>query len=328
MYQAYPSSVDPNLVLYADFQAPPEPRPILVTTHGWHGRVKTTHADNVSVRAAAADWFRIAVEMRGRGDSGGKPDANGWELQDVVDAVTFAKQRYADRIQDPDRIVLSGGSGGGANVFGLLGKFPDFFSRALSECGISDFARWYRNDAVGEFRDELDVWVGVSPDADPEAYASRSGLTTAGNLCTPLIVFHGDRDPRCPVEQSRLYVDAVRRAGKGDRIAYYELKGVGHPGHYGGATPDQLAFRRETGKAFLAVPSERPALPSKGRLTVGGFLKARPFELILDDANRVAEFHYDLDRETFALHALKPLGARLRLRRPDGRWDERRLTAG
>ncbi len=327
MYQAYPSSVEEGLTLFADFRVPAEPRPLLVTTHGWHGQIKKAHADNVDTGAPDQDWFVIYVEMRGRGDSGGKPDCNGWELQDVVDAVEFAKRRYAEHIRDPHLVTLTGGSGGGSNVMGLLGKFPDYFCRAKAECGISDFALWYRNDQVGEFRDEMDVWMGTTPDRDPEAYASRGGLTLAGNLCTPLIIFHGDQDRRVPVEQARRYVDALRRTGKGELVSYFELKGVGHPGHYGGATPAQDEFRLTAGAAFLADQPVPVSIPEKGYLVVGGYLKTHDFEVVLESVNRVAEIHYNLNTDSFVLHALKPCKARLRVRQPDDGWAERELTS-
>jgi pimeloyl-ACP methyl ester carboxylesterase len=327
MYQAYPSSVQEGLVLYADFKVPAEPRPVLVAMHGWHGQIKKAHSDNMAANAKDGDWFTIAVEMRGRGDSGGKPDCNGWELQDVVDAVEFAKRTYADRILEPERITLTGGSGGGGNVMALLGKFPDYFHRAKAECGIGDYGLWYRNDKVGEFRDEMDVWMGTTPELDPEAYASRGGVTTAGNLCTPVILFHGDSDPRVPVEHSRLFVNATRRAGKGHLVSYYELKGVGHPGHYGGSTPAQEEFRLLTGDAFLKSGPLPEPLPGKGYLTVAGYVKTRPFEVTLENINRVAEIHYNLEKDAFTLHALKPCAARLRIRRQDESWETRELTS-
>lgn len=43
-------------------------------------------------------------------------------------------------------------------------------------CGITDYAVWYEQDEIGEFRDELDIWIGCSPDDDAMAYRSRSGL--------------------------------------------------------------------------------------------------------------------------------------------------------
>lgn len=327
MYQAYPSRVQKDLTLFADFAVPDQPRRLVVTTHGWHGQIKKAHSDNVPTGVTDQAWFQISVEMRGRGDSQGKPDCNGWELQDVVDAVEFAKQTYADRIADPERVTLIGGSGGGGNVMGLLGKFPDYFCRARAECGIGDYGVWYKNDKVGEFRDEMDVWMGTTPERDPEAYASRSGAVTACNLLTPVIVFHGDRDPRVPVEQARLFVEAARRAGKGHLVEYYELKGVGTPGHYGGITPAQEAFRVKKGEEFLLQDPQVPVMPPKGVFMVGGYIKTRFFEVELENINRVAELHYNLDKNRFALHALTPCAAVLRIPKADGTWESRDLNS-
>jgi pimeloyl-ACP methyl ester carboxylesterase len=327
VYLPYPSTVQPGLTLYADFKVPAEPRRLLVNTHGWHGQIKKAHSDNVPAETPEADWLSIAVEMRGRGDSGGKPDCNGWELQDVVDAVHFARREFRDKILDPHLVTLIGGSGGGGNVMGLVGKFPDFFCRARVECGIGDYGLWYRNDTVGEFRDEMDVWMGTTPDIDPEAYASRGGATTAGNLCTPLLIFHGDSDNRVPVEQSRVFVDAARRAGKGHLVSYFELKGVGNPGHYGGATPAQNDFRVKTGETFIRAEPQAVAIPEKAVFMVGGFIRTRHFEVELESINRVAELHVDLTKNLFKLYALKRCSAKLRVRLSDGRWENRELAS-
>ncbi|MCX7824871.1 MAG: prolyl oligopeptidase family serine peptidase [Verrucomicrobiae bacterium] len=200
-YRAYPSSQDPSPKLYANFIKPDQPRPILLSMHGWHGQAKRKHADNVET-VTSQPWFVIEPDMRGRGDSTGKPDANGWELQDAVDAVEFAKKEYAPLIATPECVYLTGGSGGGGNVLGLVGKFPDYFCAAVCECGISDYGLWFEHDRKGEFRDELEGkgWIGGTPRTNPEAYASRGGLTTVSNLLTPLAITHGELDPRCPVE--------------------------------------------------------------------------------------------------------------------------------
>jgi len=321
LYLPYPSTVEPRLTLFARFDVPDEPRPLLLSMHGWHGQIKTEHPDNVNP-ANPSEWFVIRPEMRGRGDSGGRPDCNGWELQDAVDAVLFARQKFADRIRDPELVRLTGGSGGGGNVMAMVGKFPDFFCGAKSECGVSDYALWYRNDQKGEFRDEMDVWIGTTPAQDPEAYASRSGISLAENLCTPILLFHGELDERVPAEQSRLFVEAVRRAEKGHLLSYYEFKGVGRPGHYSGMTSAQEEFRLKTGTEFLRAANRIVSIPEKGRFMVGGYLKTRRFEIVLESLNRLAEIEYDLSRSFFRLHALTPLKAVLKLPEKDGSWNE------
>ena len=208
-YLDYPSRVDPQLRLFARFECTAPSGILLVNMHGWHGAVKKPHTDDVP-DPLAKNYFVISPEMRGRGDATGQPDCNGWELQDVIDAVEFARRHYRDRIASPELVFLSGGSGGGGNVFALIGKFPDTFAAARAYYGISDYALWHTFDRKGEFRDELEgingkdpkgrpPWIGGSPETNPEAYRSRGGLTTVANLLTPTLVFHGADDARVPV---------------------------------------------------------------------------------------------------------------------------------
>jgi pimeloyl-ACP methyl ester carboxylesterase len=283
--------------------------------HGWHGQVKASHPDNVAP-PRCREWFLIEPEMRGRGDSTGKQDANGWELHDVVDAVEFAKAHFADSIADPDAIHLIGGSGGGGNTLGLVGKFPDYFCTAVCECGISDYALWFEEDAVGEFRDELETagWIGGSPATEPEAYASRGGLTTLDNLLTPLALVHGDLDARCRVNQARRYVETAQRRGKGALIDYLELRSVGGLGHYDGMTPEQNRQREEFINRHLATHRRPIRIPTRGAFVVAGYLKTKEFQVILPSINRIARLEYDLEAPRFVLSAEWEGPATLRFR--------------
>jgi pimeloyl-ACP methyl ester carboxylesterase len=321
-YREYPSSQDPNLKLYANFVVPGRPRPILVLMHGWHGRAKGEHADILGWRNAD-DWFVIEPDMRGRGDSTGRPDANGWELQDVVDAVEFAKKNYAGAIATPECVRLWGGSGGGGNTLALLGKFPDYFCAAASEFGISDYGRWFDEDATGEFRDEMEGqgWIGGTPESNREAYASRGGLTTVRNLRTPLVLVHGTGDQACPVVQTRSYVDRARAIGKSGLVDYLEFEGVGGRGHLDFMTPQQTARRQAFVDAHLAAPREPARIPPRGRMVVAGYLKTREFEVVLDGIDHVGEIEYDLEAGRFEIRAFTARHAVFR-RRTDKGWTE------
>jgi pimeloyl-ACP methyl ester carboxylesterase len=262
--------------------------------------------------------------MRGRGDSTGKPDANGWELNDVVDAVEFAKKTYASRIAAPELVYLTGGSGGGGNVLGLVGKFPDYFCSAVCLAGISDYGLWYQEDQKGEFRDELEKagWIGGTPVSNPEGYASRGGLTTVGNLLTPLLLIHGELDDRCRVNQARNYVEKARGAGKESLVDYLELSGTGIKGHFGGITPQQNQEMRARQKAHLAAHGQPIEIPPKGRFVVAGYLKTKRFEVVLDHIDHVAEVVYDLEAGRFDIRARAAKTATVKVNH-GGKWTER-----
>lgn len=319
MYLEYPSTQDPALKLFAAFEPAREPRPMMVYMHGWHGQIKKSHSDNVNEQAEQG-WFSIRPEMRGRGDSTGRPDCNGWELQDVVDAVEFARRTFVGRILHPELVYLRGGSGGGGNVFAQVGKFPDYFCRAHSSCGISDYEQWYREDTMGEFRDEMNPWIGCSPDENAEAYASRSGLATVQNLMIPLQVVHGETDIRVPSAHSRRFVQKAAALGKGNLVEYHELKGVGTRNHWGGITPEQEKFIDDVSREFMARPTREAFIPCRGSLAIAGYLKTRSFEVILDSIDRVGMVSYDLDASRFDIAAPTAKTALLRVRTSEGEW--------
>ncbi|MBQ8174491.1 MAG: prolyl oligopeptidase family serine peptidase [Clostridia bacterium] len=308
----YESSVTPDIKLAMTVYKPEKPANISVTTHGWHMSMEKYEPREDKPYSSG---LSIHVDMRGRAFSEGKPDCNGYELMDVIDAVEYVKKHYADYILDPAVVFLIGGSGGGGNVYELLNKFPDYFVSAAAMFGISDYARWYQDDyAVGEFRDEMDVWIGCSPDENPMAYQSRSGLHGVKNLLTPLFIGHGETDERVQICQARLYVDAAEKAGKGDLISYYEMKGVGTRNHTGNITDEQKAtmgrMRNENFK--YTTPIE---IPEKGSFWVHGYLVTKHFEVWLDSIDKVADLTYDLASGSFELTCPVPVTYKIILKK-------------
>ncbi len=286
----YPSSINPNISLGAIVFKPPVKGHILVNIHGWHGSISQKQLES---KAPKSDKFLIVdVDMRGRAFSDGEPDCNGLELIDVIDAVEFVKREYEDHIYDESSVYLWAGSGGGGNVMTLINKFPDYFTAACAECGISDYALWYRGDILGEFRDEMDVWIGKSPEDDPDAYMARSGYYLCQNQLTPLILVHGELDERVPAEHSRRYMGRAVELGK--PCEYMELEGVGGRAHYSNASPHMLNDIKRRVEDFLLSHREPRSLSDKGQMAVGGYLKTEKFAIWLESIDHYALIEYDL----------------------------------
>lgn len=296
----YESSRTPGIQLAARILKPAKPGYILASTHGWHMGIRGfTPMDQPQDESA---YLRVEVDMRGRPHSEGEADCNGWELYDIIDAIDYVRRHYADYILDPDIVYFEAGSGGGGNALSIVGKFPDTFAAATSLCGMSDYALWYRQDEVGEFRDELDVWIGCSPEANPMAYESRSGLTTVVNLQTPIYIVHGEADSRVPSEHSRRFVARAADAGKGRLVRYRELPDVGRQGHWGGATEEMLALIAAESEEHRQLHRSPVELAVKGRLTVAGYIFTRRFSVVLDSIDKVATLVYDLDSGAVELY--------------------------
>ncbi len=266
---------------------PLKPSPILLLSHGWHMSVKppTKEAQNPD-----KNFLTVQVDMRGRKYSTGKQDCNGYELYDFYDAYNYVIKYYQSYISDPTQVYYSGSSGGGGNGFALVGKFPDLFCSANIGCGISDYVEWYNGDSIGEFRDEMLLWIGFSPKDNPEAYASRSGITTVQNILTPTYITHGETDVRVPVTHARRFVQKAKELDK--EIHYLELKNVGTRSHWGKITREQEIEKREFQANALSYKSP-PVLPEKGRLIVAGYIVTKHFSVFLNSINSVCEIEYD-----------------------------------
>ncbi len=285
----YPSTRDPGTMLAMRVCKPEKPGFILATTHGWHMTIPSFEEYD----RAQSDYLYVEVDMRGRAHSQGAPDCNGWELYDIIDAIEYTKRAYAEYILDPEVVYFDAGSGGGGNAFALAGKFPDYFAHISALCGISDYALWYDNDRVGEFRDELNIWIG--PREKETAYRSRSGLALVENLCAPMCIVHGETDVRVPSEHARRFVAAAQAAGHGDLVQYWEIPGVGTQEHWGNATPEQLALIDSFCEDGRRANRSPVSIPRKGCMTVGGYLFTKGFSVILQDPDAVARVEYDLD---------------------------------
>ncbi|WP_127579083.1 alpha/beta hydrolase family protein [Paenibacillus koleovorans] len=307
-YLLYASSVTPGIRLGMNVIKPKQPGHLLVQLHGWHMSMPKPER-----REGPSDcpYLIVQVDMRGRAFSEGEADCNGLELVDIYDAVQSARLEYSEYLLPEASVYLEGGSGGGGNVLAAIAKFPDLFAAATALYGISDYARWYNQDQTGEFRDDMDIWIGCRPEQDMERYQARSGIHLAVNLITPLYIAHGSGDIRVPVTHSRDYVEELVRLGKAHLVRYDELTGVGARGHLANATADQLRRMAEASERNRREHRSRLQLPPRGILAVGGYLYTRLFRIMLDNVNALAVLEYDADMRQIRVSASQPYGYRM-----------------
>ena len=290
-FRLVPSSVTEGVSFAIRVLKPQKPSFILLGTHGWHMSIpRFTPMD-----APKSDYLTVDVDMRGRAFSTGKPDCNGLELYDIYDAYRFVLREYSDYIIEGGPVYFESGSGGGGNALAVAGKFPDLFSAVNSLSPMADYEAWYRGDEIGEFRDEMDVWIGKTPDEDKEAYAARSGVTVIPNLLTSVQICHGTTDIRVPFPPSEVYYQKAKALGK--RVSLLRLHGVGTRDHYGNITPRQQQLMASKCKQNLTSHRDLIEIPPTGEFLVAGFLVTKHFE-VWTDVDRVVRIRYDLSTRT------------------------------
>ncbi|MGG1514300.1 prolyl oligopeptidase family serine peptidase [Paenibacillus oryzisoli] len=314
-FRYYASSVTPAIKLAVNVLKPVTGKPasMLVKLHGWHMSMPEPQKRDAPSEHTE-EYLIVQVDMRGRAFSEGEADCNGYELMDAYDAIEFVKSEYAAYLSDPEIVYLEGGSGGGGNVLAMLGKFPDTFAAASAFYPISDYARWYGQDQTGEFRDDMDIWIGCTPDEELERYEARSGLHLAGNLQTPLYMVHGDGDIRVPVAHARAYASRAQDLGKARLVQYEELPGVGGQGHLDGITAERLTAMQQAADSHRRCHDKPVSIPDQGTLRIGGYLYTKHFQIVLDSLNYVAEVAYCLSAGTYEIRAERPYPYTLWLR--------------
>ena len=138
----------------------------------------------------------------------------GEKMQDDKD--DGARWMVREGIAHADRIALFGYSYGGYAAMAASVRPDSPYQCAIAGAGLSElrtfdkityrspFTREYQNPTIG----------GLSP------------LDHAEEATLPIYIFHGDRDQRVPIEQSRKFANALKRAGKD--VKYQEIVDLWH----------------------------------------------------------------------------------------------------
>jgi dipeptidyl aminopeptidase/acylaminoacyl peptidase len=95
---------------------------------------------------------------------------------------------------DPQRLGVTGGSGGGVLTNWIVTQ-TDRFAAAVSQRSIADWsAFWYTAD----FTLFQPTWFRAAPWQDPKDFAARSAITFIDKVKTPLMLIEGEQDLRTP----------------------------------------------------------------------------------------------------------------------------------
>ncbi len=131
-------------------------------------------------------------------------------------------------IIDAKRACIVGGSYGGYAALWGATRNPERYRCAASFAGVSDLGRQlkYQIDfrVSKRYRKDWRRTVLGAPDFDTRTV---SPLFTIDQLKVPLLLVHGDADQTVPYRQSKLYAEALRKAGKTFEFYTYAKEGHG-----------------------------------------------------------------------------------------------------
>ncbi len=108
---------------------------------------------------------------------------------------------------DPERLFVTGGSGGGTLSAWIVGKTDRFKAAVVAKPVIN----WQSFSLTADFYNFFaKYWFGAMPWEEPDAYWKRSPLSLVGNVTTPTMLLTGEADYRTPMSETEQYYQALK----------------------------------------------------------------------------------------------------------------------
>jgi dipeptidyl aminopeptidase/acylaminoacyl peptidase len=185
-----------------------------------HGGPAGTHSNTFSASSRIYPWPLYAQKgyaillpnPRGSGGYGGEfraanvRDWGGKDYQDIMAGVDALIERG---VADKNRLAVCGWSYGGFMTSTVVTK-TDRFRAAVVGAGVTDLISMAGTCDIPEFnRDYFGAW----PWEDPQEYVEHSAVLHAGEVRTPTLVVHGEKDDRVPPSQGWEFYSALRKVG-------------------------------------------------------------------------------------------------------------------
>jgi len=111
---------------------------------------------------------------------------------------------------EPGKVAVKGGSYGGYMTMAGITEYPNLFAAAVNTVGITNFVTFLEKTA--DYRRSLRE-AEYGPLSDRPFLESISPLNKADRIETPLLVVHGENDPRVPVGEARQIAAAITAKG-------------------------------------------------------------------------------------------------------------------
>jgi dipeptidyl aminopeptidase/acylaminoacyl peptidase len=202
--------------------------PMVVIPHGGpFGVFDTGDFDEESQILADAGYAVLRVNFRGSGNYGrsfehaGARQWGGKMQDDVTDATRWAIEQ---KIADPQRICIYGGSYGGYSAMMGLAREPDLYRCGVGYAGVYDLPLRYRALArrANYLKSWYTDWIG-----SPETLEAISPDHLAAAIKRPVLLAAGGEDFIAPIEHSRKMEKALTAAGNAPETLYIQTEGHG-----------------------------------------------------------------------------------------------------
>jgi dipeptidyl aminopeptidase/acylaminoacyl peptidase len=184
-------------------------------TLGFNGNVY-----NYATMLASHGYVVLLPDPRGsEGQGPAFTEANyqDWGGGDFADIMSGVDYLIAQGISDPDRLAIGGWSFGGFMTSWAVGH-TDRFKAAMDGAGVTDlFSMATTTDISPSFSQS---YMGPLQ-ANIAVYDAHSPVRYVNNVHTPVLILHGEADPRVPISQGEEFFNALRFLQKDVQMVRY-----------------------------------------------------------------------------------------------------------
>jgi dipeptidyl aminopeptidase/acylaminoacyl peptidase len=181
--------------------------------------------DPYPAEALASAGYAVLFPMprggSGYGEAGHRAIINAWGESDYKDIMAGVDHLIASGTADPNRLGVMGASYGGFLTNWIVTQ-TSRFKAASAAASISDLSDMYYLPDGGD----LMIEYFKRPWENRESYVAHSPITFVERVTTPILIQHGERDPRVPLASAQKFYRALKGLGK--VVEYDMYPGAGH----------------------------------------------------------------------------------------------------
>ncbi|HLS36394.1 MAG TPA: S9 family peptidase [Bacillota bacterium] len=147
-----------------------------------------------------------------------------WGHGPRLDCIAGIEWLFEQKITNPEKLFLVGGSYGGYMALLLHGRHPDYFKAVVDIFGVSDLFTFVKS-VPPHWKPIMERWLG-DPERDKERFIKDSPVTYLDGMTKPMLVIQGAKDPRVVKEESDQIVAKLKEEGRD--VEYLVLEDEGH----------------------------------------------------------------------------------------------------
>ncbi len=315
----YSSRIADISPLYADVAYDPTKKnmPIVVIQAGGYKSSRSSILPSI-FRMAKQGLFGITVSQRGVDGGAGLDKSDAWvtENYDIIDAIEYVKENYAEYV-DPTNVSVWGYSGGCIDSISLATRFPDYFRFIGPYFGqfewMTEIGPQAQKCLDGTIEDGLRSSLvchvskdyGGTPSQVPDNWMARDNmLGVINNPYSHILMFSDIEEGKytATLGQMREYLAKAEELGytnihlnvsdENDTYRWWHA----HPGGWDeGGNPDLFYSESLFIPHILNGDYPEPVLSQQGNMVVLGYVDTKPFTVWLGEGNNaVAKLYYEL----------------------------------